>query len=166
MAPHTFPQDAEPDVAPEASRPRRDEQVAQFRGWPVGAPIAAVLTDTTLADGLGLGLTAFYARKNAGHFAFLELNPQLPASNTRYSGALVSRWLNGEHVAAPAPTTRRFFGKAAPAAQVIAMPARRGRRPGRPRKSSGANQSVHAAESRDAVAAGLLKEIAPSAERW
>jgi len=102
-------------------------------------PVPSVITDTQLAARIGLGLTAFYARKNAGDFAFLELKPQLPNSTTRYSGALVSRWLAGEDLTVVA--SRRFFGKAG--GQVVAMPARRGRRPGRPRKSVAPVPAVH-----------------------
>lgn len=132
MAPHALPQDAEHDVVPEAGQSHRDYQIAQgLTVWAAGRPIPAVVLDTKLAEILGLGLTVFYARKNDGDFTFLELKPQLPHGNTRYSGVLVSRWLNGEDMAAvPA---RRFFGKAS------ATVARR--RPGRPCKT-GANQIV------------------------
>jgi len=110
------------------------------------------LTDTQLAERIGLGLTVFYERKNAGDFAFLELKPQLPNSNTRYSRVLVSRWLAGEDLTVVA--SRRFFGKAG--GQVLAMPARRGRRPGRPRKSVSA---VHTQQSNEPGAVAPLKEV-------
>lgn len=107
------------------------------------------LTDTQLAARIGIGLTSFYERKNAGHFVFLELKPQLPNSNTRYSVSLVSRWLAGEDLAVPAPTSRRYFGGGA---AVSPMPARRGRRPGRPRKS-------HASQSTNSDTSVLLKQV-------
>lgn len=115
---------------------------SQPKAVAAAAPMPSTLTDTQLAERIGLGLTVFYERKNAGHFAFLELKPQLPNSNTRYSGALVSRWLAGEDLSVPA--SRQFFGKAS--AKVLAMPARRGRRPGRPRKSVSLGAAVHAEE--------------------
>lgn len=82
--------------------------------WPVGQPIPAVATDRDLMALLHLGHSQFYKRKARGHFAFLELSPQLPDSNTRYSGHRITRWLQGslgDLMSAPA-APRRFFGKA------------------------------------------------------
>lgn len=120
----------------------------QIQAVAATTPMLSTLTDTQLAERIGLGLTVFYERKNAGHFAFLELKPQLPNSNTRYSGALVSRWLDGEDLTVA--SSRRFFGTAS-SAKVLPMPARRGRRPGRPRKSVSLGAAVHASTVATAV---------------
>src|SRR5579872_4333474 len=63
---------------------------------------AGHLTDRHLAAAIGLGLSQFYKRKRRGEFARFELSPQLPDSVTRYSAALVQRWLDGERLDGPA----------------------------------------------------------------
>lgn len=82
------------------------------------------LRDSDLMAIVGLAHSAFYKRKARREFAFLELRPQLPNSNTVYSGHLVGQWLRGE---IPCEQPRRFFGRATPS--LVA------KRPvGRPRK--------------------------------
>lgn len=73
-----------------------------------GESLPATLNDTELAARIGIGHSQFYKKKAAGHFRFLELVPQIPGTNTRYSGVLVARWFRGEDPrSAPA---RVFFG--------------------------------------------------------
>lgn len=74
---------------------------------------ANVLTDRHIARAFGLGWSQFYKRKKAGDFRRFELTPQLPASNTRYSGARLQRWLDGDPLDGSTPATgRRYFGHA------------------------------------------------------
>lgn len=86
----------------------------EFRDWPCDRPLPKQLRDHELRAVLGLGHSSFFRRKRAGHFRFLEIQPQLPVADTMYSGALVDRWLDGEMTAdgEPRPVTRRFFGSA------------------------------------------------------
>lgn len=94
----------------------------------VADPIPATCGDLYLRTRvLGLGRARYFQRKARGDFRFLELRPQLPESNTRYSGHLIARWTRGELVA---PSQGRQFFKSAT-----------GSRTGRPRKAS-ANQAV------------------------
>jgi hypothetical protein len=88
------------------------------------------LHDSDLMPLLGWKKSKFYELKKAGWFAFLEVTPQPPNTNTLYSRHLVGQWLRGElraDVPAAAPTeARRFFrGATAPKAPR--------RAPGRPR---------------------------------
>jgi hypothetical protein len=94
------------------------------------------LEDRDLLPLVKLQPARFYALKALGAFRFLELRPQVQGMSTRYSPALVDRWLAGEDVSAPA--TRSFFGEKS-AAAVERQPSRRGRRPGR---KGGAQQTV------------------------
>lgn len=67
--------------------------------WTVDRPIPAICTDADLMTIIpNMTHSAFYPRKARGEFAFLELRPQLPGSNTRYSGHLLQQWLRGELV--------------------------------------------------------------------
>jgi len=111
--------------------PAIDEPLAPGRGA-AGETLPATLSDQELAGRLGLGLTQFYKRKAIGHFTFLELVPQLPNSNTRYSGVLVGRWLRGED---PRPATARSFFNGARDSRrpTIAEVRKKSRRTGRPR---------------------------------
>jgi hypothetical protein len=74
--------------------------------------VNAVLFDRDLARLLGMGTSQFYKRKKAGEFRRFECSPQLPHSDTRYSVALVQRWLDGEPL--DAPSSRVCFPKAKP----------------------------------------------------
>lgn len=165
MSIDSLPQDPACDVVSESRVPHRDCQLSQTTIGRVGAPLPRILVDTRLALEMGISLPVFYERKKAGDFTFLELKPQLSGGNTRYSGELVARWLAGENMAgAPSAvkSTRRFFLKSGGdviSGDVIAMPKRRGRRPGRPRKLN------HAPESIDAGATYPLKPVEKGASR-
>jgi hypothetical protein len=96
------------------------------------------LTDSQLAERIPLALSSFYRHKKLGHFAFLEIRPQLRWSNTRYSADKVARWLRGEPMPdAPTTATRHFFGGGRRTS--IEDHSRRAR-PGRPKGR--ANQAV------------------------
>jgi hypothetical protein len=119
----------------------RDHRRAQLRDLVGGDLLAAIregrapktLGDLQLASLIGLGHTQFFKRKKRGEFAFLEIVPQLPQSNTRYSTALVLRWVNGEAITSGAFSAGR---KAAAGGHRDSQ----SRRPGRPRKAEkGAN---------------------------
>lgn len=71
--------------------------------------IPHVLRDLQLRRVLGMSEGSFYRRKQRGEFVFLQLRPQLPGP-TQYSGALLTRWLAGELIAAPG--SRLFFASA------------------------------------------------------
>lgn len=161
MATDRLSQDAERDVVAEPSQPRRDDHLAQCRGpWTTASIIPARCTDAELLQGLGLSHSTFYRLKSRGTFRALEI--EMPGANTQYSGAQILRWLAGERVVIEAPSSgRSFFGKKS--AQVLAMPARRGRRPGRPRKV-GAQQVVSVLHDRASVAPTLAGEKSKSVD--
>lgn len=106
----------------------------QRRQWSVGDPIPVTVGDLQLAAMLGIALSTFYARKRRGDYRFLELKPQLAATNTKYSGFLVARWLRGENVTPGAP--RPHFGSARERGNqgVAVTHGRLSGRTGRPRK--------------------------------
>ncbi len=63
--------------------------------WPLDEPFPAVLRDVDLMRVLGIGRTRFFQLKKAGRFDRLIARPALTKS-TRYSGALVKAWAQGE----------------------------------------------------------------------
>lgn len=94
--------------------------------WPADKPFPAVMYDAELIAVLGRGPTTYHRLKAAGAFKAFELRPQLPGSNTQYSGRLIERWVRGEF------DESRFF---ASARRRPPAPDGEKRRPGRPRKS-------------------------------
>lgn len=112
--------------APPVEETGRDRHVTDQQGelpaWPVSAALPMTLRDRDLMRILGVKHALFYVRKKRGDFRFLELQPQLPGSNTVYSGRLLTRWLDGDLQAS------RHFASARAAV-------RKPGRPGRPRKA-------------------------------
>lgn len=138
---------------------QRDSHVAQQRRQGmVGDPMPLTLGDTELAARLGIGLTVFYKRKRRGDFLFLELKPQLPASNTKYSGLLVAKWLRGEPVAVPG-APRAHFGSARDRGdQLVAVHQRPSSgRTGRPQRSTSVGETPTAANSNSVARNGVAK---------
>ncbi len=140
-----IPRDAQRDSVPGADRARG--------AWTTASIIPARCTDSELLHGLGFSHATFYRLKAKGTFRALEI--AMPGANTQYSGALILRWLAGEKNPTVASSSARpYFGKKS--AQVLAMPARRGRRPGRPRTSVSA---LHVQESNEAGDRAPLNEV-------
>lgn len=71
---------------------RGDETIAVGR-WPVDRPFPALLTDVDLMAVFDISKATFYAWKREGKFARFETTPQLSKRHTRYSGALVQRYV-------------------------------------------------------------------------
>lgn len=65
--------------------------------------------DKELIAKLPIGRARFYVLKKEGRFRFLELEPQIPGTNTLYSRHLVDRWLTQSRYA---PAADRLTKKA------------------------------------------------------
>ena len=64
--------------------------------WPIDEAFPAVLTDEQLMRVLGIKRSKFYELRSAGVFDVLKCRQQLPGRGlTRYNGALVQRWIDG-----------------------------------------------------------------------
>ncbi len=68
---------------------------AAIGAWPLDTPLPKVLRDTELMQVLGIGRARFYTLKKAGRFDRFIVRPALTKA-TRYSGALITAWANGE----------------------------------------------------------------------
>lgn len=99
--------------------------------WPLDKPFPITLRDVELMAVIGVGKSWFYRRKAKGEFRFLEVRPQLTATNTLYSGRLVDLWVRGELEQPRYFSAARALREAVPAAH---------RRPGRPRKLGAAEE--------------------------
>jgi hypothetical protein len=62
--------------------------------WGLDEKVPAVMNDADLRRVLDISVSAFYQMKKDGKFDGLMCKPQI-TKNTRYSGALVSRWIAG-----------------------------------------------------------------------
>ncbi len=62
--------------------------------WGLDEAIPAVMKDDDLRRVSGISVSLFYKNKGEGKFDGLMCKPQL-TKNTRYSGALVQKWIEG-----------------------------------------------------------------------
>lgn len=118
MSTERLPQDSERDVVLEAGQACRDEQLAQFGGWPLDRPFPILLTPADLQRVFQIAPSTYFKLQALGRFTKFEAPSVLGAGRgvrraVRYSGPKVKAFLENDSRA-------RTFG------------AKRGPRPAKP----------------------------------